>query len=628
MNLSHKAKGANDDYLSYDSASHITMVKRMVALTATMQSCLRGVFSGLPDQSNFMTIENSVDEMFAFSGNASSGKGFRTELENADGAMYTLGYVSKLTKQSMADTKPKGSDLKLLVHNLDPEKGAAYLIKMASFDIDNAFLRSFSMSGMKDVGATDMRGLVKLSLGNSKIRPVSINEKGKIIDYSGLEIELDPYFKKDGILYKASNVTVDPTTNIIHYDLIDVIQNKLDKSLGVTNKECNNDLYSLWENVLGGEFSCDRQGNYGEQSQDAIAELLNSLGTLKPNKNLDEVEEEFHVLTQKDVDQYAKKEIVHFFPTSSVQKSLQAPITTIEKALSDLKYQFTVKIDIDNLGVQLDADHVAEGGEIHEITQLMSNTAENNYVPEITTNIYNTLQNLAESLSEKVSININAIKDPFLRKEAQRKLDNVFEKRLCRVFIDPSLNVIGLANEIAQDIQNIPELKLPKSDLQILAKANSTIGSYMNEFIARSWRGRADVLMPSHNIAMLYEDSEGNIFMNGDKKYIKTEDGWVETNAVKWLKDQVWDIKEDGTKEFKESYLNNTNYRVKAWELQLTDVYYDIDTRLPVVINNWDTFNKVRDNILNGKSYIRAIDLPRNLRVMQVFLNFDNFRIN
>lgn len=134
--LSHKNKGK--DYISMDSGSHLTMVKRMVALTATMHSCMPNVLSGLSNQINTMTIANDVAEMFAYSGNASSGKGFRTSLEVADGAMFSCRFSDNLLKQSLTDVKPKGNDLKLLMHSLDPEKGFAYLSKLADFSIDNA----------------------------------------------------------------------------------------------------------------------------------------------------------------------------------------------------------------------------------------------------------------------------------------------------------------------------------------------------------------------------------------------------------------------------------------------------------------------------------------------------------
>ena len=52
--LAHKAKGATD-FASLNTKSHVTMVKRMVAHTATMHACVKGISSGLPDQINMMT---------------------------------------------------------------------------------------------------------------------------------------------------------------------------------------------------------------------------------------------------------------------------------------------------------------------------------------------------------------------------------------------------------------------------------------------------------------------------------------------------------------------------------------------------------------------------------------------
>lgn len=53
------------------------------------------------------------------------------------------------------------------------------------------------------------------------------------------------------------------------------------------------------------------------------------------------------------------------------------------------------------------------------------------------------------------------------------------------------------------------------------------------------------------------------------------------------------------------------------------DVYYRIssDGYDVVVVNSWDTLNNVREDILAGAIYVKAIDLPRNLRSKRVYID-------
>ena len=80
-------KGGGNSWEEIDSKKHLTMVKRMVALTATMHACSKGSLSGLPDQINTVTVSNPTLEMITYSGNSTDGQTGRDELKTSDGAM-------------------------------------------------------------------------------------------------------------------------------------------------------------------------------------------------------------------------------------------------------------------------------------------------------------------------------------------------------------------------------------------------------------------------------------------------------------------------------------------------------------------------------------------------------------
>ena len=365
-----------------------------------------------------------------------------------------------------------------------------------------------------------------------KINPLySINEDNEVIDYDGNTIaELDDIFvKENGVLYLISNVTYDKSSDTLKYE-------KYNSVTGVTNVlSTNNNLYSIWKDILGGEYSCDENGVYGEQSMDTMTILLNRLGNRL--NNTDSID------SQNNIDQYAKKAIVHYFPTSSSQKSAKTPVVDLRVAEKDLSKRYTTKMNIENFGIQLDPDHSAEDGEIHEITQLISFITENNYVPEKVKRIYQNLSKMVSILKEKTFIDPMSMVDENARRIAQEKLDNLFGKKIERIFADPTLDVMGLANELMREIQHLnPKLpspyKAPYSDHQMLGKLHTTVGSYFNKFIARLWSGRGDVLVPSHNMCMLYEDESGITYFKDDIKYLP--DG-TEMNIKDYLRSLVWE---------------------------------------------------------------------------------------
>jgi hypothetical protein len=57
------------------------MVKRMVALTATMHAGIDNVLSGCPNELKTLIIPNEHLNMFAYSGNTTGGNGFESDLE-------------------------------------------------------------------------------------------------------------------------------------------------------------------------------------------------------------------------------------------------------------------------------------------------------------------------------------------------------------------------------------------------------------------------------------------------------------------------------------------------------------------------------------------------------------------
>lgn len=613
----HKASG--DDFFQIDSSGQITMVKRMVALTATMQQCNRNVLGGLPNKMKMMTISNEVIPMFSMSGTTTDDRGFENSLEAWDGAMIGTRISHNQCLQSIGDTKPYGNDLKLIMHDFNAEKGASHLPKLASYAITNSLIRVFSDENMKRIKARDPEMFLLLQLRNAKINLEDFATNG-FIDYNGNTMKFNQYMK---LIDDNGNEQIVKSIFKLNGDHLMVMYKDANTGQFITDEDgnrkivnCGTDLYSIWKYVFGGAYSCDKDGNFNEESQDNICVLLNKIGNIY--EGVDDVR------TQKDVDQYLKKDIVYFFPTESVQKSLKAPVANIHTAVEDANKAYTLEYDIEKFGLQMDADHEAEDSTIHEITQLISFISDHGYVPHLTKSVYKNLADLIVLMGKNVFIDIDKISDPQVKEETQQKLDNLFGQMITRSMTDPNLDIKSYANELLSEIKNITDLKVPYSDHQVLNKLHTTIGSYLNKFIARNWTGRADVLMPSHNMFMVYEDENGNRFMPSDFKQINGQ----KLKISKYLSNFMWN--ENGT-------LSNAALGMVAsgYEFMPGDTYYRIpmdtyqtitkDEAQIVELNSYQSLKDASEEVLSNQYiYIKALDVPRNLRAKRVYLSVKN----
>ena len=616
--LAHKAKGAND-FASLNTKSHVTMVKRMVAHTATMHACVKGIPSGLPNQINMMTWAAGSTPIFTYSTNSAGGKNVQDDLDIMDGAIIGVRCVDTMLRQSMADVKPKGNMLKLLMHDLHEEKCASSLVKCAELSIDNAYLRSFENEDNALVGGWNPVIFMQLALQNCKLTKGSLP---KLISAPRPSKKIGDVVTK----LKTLEVSEDGNQLIIAWDSqeeVDVI---------------DNNLFALWK-ACGGAWSCNRDGVYNEDSQDFITYLFNNC------KSGDGI-------------QYLKTQAIHYFPTDTTQKSLQNPIVQdLYEAAEMREKQFIVKMDISRFGVQLDADHSSEDSHIREVSQLMSNLAEGNYTPAETNYIYNALSQLVTIMEDKIGVDFNNMTE-----EDKKRIDKLFGDKILRIFDDPTVDVMGLANRLSAELLEYNKTAskpfiIPYSDRQFLSKYHTTTGSYFNKFIARKWSGRGDVIVPSHNMAMMYEDLDGNTYLPSDNIYVSkaipdgsventsenikqhlrsivrknstaelvsehTESNIFENDSFLYIKDG--DTVRPFTKDdFTSDFINNVSLIVDYHEVRPGDNYYRIIGDTVSLISNVRGLKQlyaISDDIANNPEvvYYRAIDLPRNLKSKQV----------
>lgn len=617
--LTHKGKG--NSYEVYDSAANLTMVKRMVALTATMHPCTRGLLSGAPDEINTQTVELGSKEMYTYSGNTPSGAGSTNDLDISDGIIWGVRATNNLILSSIGDVRPEGNMLKILHSELDPVKGQGRLVKCAEGIVDNAMIRTFNLNDedAEQVGAFSPKKFMQLALKQAHLDSSSFDaDEHILVDFTGNSFGLNVHKKIRNAVCRLEEISLNPESDKI------VLTFKNIHTEEIISEECDKNLYSLWE-AFGGAYSCDLNGNYNEGSQDAITVLMNRIGHVKKDAPVDENGER-QINSQADVNQYLKNRVLFFIHTTTAQKSLQAPSSTLQESLEGKG--FTVKMGIDRLGIQLNADHTAEDSHIREISQLMSNLAEGGYVSDKANKVYARIQNLIKtSLSE---LGIDELKLSELSEEEQAiirtKLNKKFGQIFKRIMSNPDADVMGLANALAAELQKY-NLLVPVSDRQHLSKYHTTVGSYFNKFIARAWTGRADVLMPGNNMLMVYEDVDGTVYLPGDTHFKMADDGVTvvgRENIRDYLRSLMF-VDNDGLK-INPDFARR--YRVTKHALQPDQTYYMVNPDGYYAKYTTDTYEKLirMSEILENNPdliLVKAYNLPRNLNAKSVGVTID-----
>jgi hypothetical protein len=69
--MAHKGKGETWD--AVDSGKHLTMTKRMVAMTSTSHYCIKNLINGLPNKINTLTFDSGSLPMFVYSADTANG---------------------------------------------------------------------------------------------------------------------------------------------------------------------------------------------------------------------------------------------------------------------------------------------------------------------------------------------------------------------------------------------------------------------------------------------------------------------------------------------------------------------------------------------------------------------------
>lgn len=370
-----------------------TSNKRANIVSATMIPFMLGTQQGISRNINAATIEDIGAHVWNFKGQKDR------DIDAMDGSTF-INPIQAVFESWSLGGQTIGMDKKTIGHAYDNRTGSVVLWKHATYAITNERMR---MSSNSEIKLTNIfKKMSSIKFGND-IKLNLVNDIG--YEFENLYYESGPrqYRKIDSLNYDTKNnlyytleYDVDINGNIINdilhteYQIFDATTQEK-----ITPEEYNNRLAKKDENIetinsvyelhraLGGIYSKELTIDTNtlidsESSNIASAQILNNASYVENN----------------EIIQPYKNKMIHYLANKSASKRAQGNVNS--KALwfnsEPLAY---VPMTMTHYGVQLDADHDKDAGEITQPTQAITALEQGGNLHHLSKRVYYELGQLA-----------------------------------------------------------------------------------------------------------------------------------------------------------------------------------------------------------------------------------------
>lgn len=370
-----------------------TSNKRANIVSATMIPFMLGTQQGISRNINAATIEDIGAHVWNFKGQKDG------DIDAMDGSTF-INPIQAVFESWSLGGQTIGMDKKTIGHAYDNRTGSVVLWKHATYAITNERMRMSSNSEIKLTNIFKKMSSIKF---DNDIKLNLVNDIG--YEFENLYYESGPrqYRKIDSLNYDTKNnlyytleYDVDINGNIINdilhteYQIFDATTQEK-----ITPEEYNNRLAKKDENIetinsvyelhraLGGIYSKELAIDTNtlidsESSNIASAQILNNASYVENN----------------EIIQPYKNKMIHYLANKSASKRAQGNVNS--KALwfnsEPLAY---VPMTMTHYGVQLDADHDKDAGEITQPTQAITALEQGGNLHHLSKRVYYELGQLA-----------------------------------------------------------------------------------------------------------------------------------------------------------------------------------------------------------------------------------------
>lgn len=508
------------DIQAEESVRTVAFYKRMSAVLSTIEPHFRKLLNGVSNTVKVATINDIEAHTYNYNGD-------KDKIKATDGSVKSSPLLAMLITNSHPGKEYEGTKK---FTGISINHGSSAFFKCADFPISNKSALESSRSSasdyllmkkMHDLPWINNDGFIDIDLMKSiKGTPISLKnlnfpklyfrENGKYWMIN--DMKRVAYSKEVGSNYEVELQEVDPNGKPA------MIPDTYNKVPTVTKNIPINSLFQLWE-ALGGrhslELNKDEELEQSENSIVASVEFMNSFmvpkdrdnsliygftPTIKRGETID-----FDNIDPEKVHQPLKEFMIGYVANASAVKRgiTNLNSNTLYHNNEDLIYS---TVTMDNMGIQLDPNHSADGSQLREMTQVMSAAAGLGYTLDEVNDLYKSIELIIQDSCKKYIADVN---DP-----------NYYEK-LTKSFVKSLFNKdrISQAQSVYENLiaNTENDLKIPFSEPTYFSMFSAdVIGKLSRDVIRRNYPGIPGILNPSYGTWQLFENEAGKTFLYSD----------------------------------------------------------------------------------------------------------------
>lgn len=477
MGADYNIKGSGGDWLNDTDARFVAQSKRAMGQGSTVLKFDTSRTYGMPNECEGAVFEGPELPTYNPKGHSKKGEHLKYDSELVADGYGNLSPIEFVLEQWSlpGNVKLKSDNEKTIIQYID-EEGNLQQIKWAASCLSNESRRSAPHSD----GINQDR-MFKLMHNKHRIT-VNFNltkfygnfaytDEGHQITYTD---KLYFYDIESGKYYRIDSVSSNPITGEITRTTTEVDADG--KEIGPTEEKLFkvNSIYDLHE-LFGGKWCKEKQNGtlvYSEANNTILANIVCS--------------------------EKLKNKFVHYAISKSAMKVGMNNVnpTSIFFKNSTSDKLLTIKMIMSHSGVQLDAGHEVAGGEVTEMSQLVSLLIEKGFCTDIVEDIYNNIASVTKAGLDKF-------------KDAS-KLKTIISETLVGALRNNS-NVKSIADDFIKQMVNKVktegvELRLPLSSPTVKNKFATAICSTINsQALRRRYPGLGTIQTASYDQVMFHD---------------------------------------------------------------------------------------------------------------------------
>lgn len=495
--LTHPIKGKDTEEMLKNAIG--AQVKRNVILSATKTQYLHGYNNTIPQKIKIGIIQNLSNDVFNILADSLKADEYSFQQLSDDGATFVDGAYNYLENFSLGPNAV-GQDKKQFGSYINAKAGAGFILKTAGFALTNDLMRR----------SPEFYNLSKRNRSLPLTDPVDLNDPvwQMLLLNKNRIIKAIPTFQ-NGILTHEYRELIGMSTSDGNHELTwkvinekgnDIIDPDTETVITKPEKVSINNTQDLWENVLGGMYSCKFASN-------GVTNQLTYNNCDLSNKILAQ-------LMCTDKGQNIKSQVIAYNPTYEAVKYGAANKNTDDVYTADDNYVMSyMEIDCLDLGIQLDAEHSAFENRVSLMTQVMNAAAARGYSIKEGDEIYEVLHRITMlSIQDcfnsyaNTDLNLKSILDP----KAYNKIAGLILEALKTNSIEASNLLDVLSSTLSKSIQtdsafDILRKHIPIDDPNVLRNILSKFTSSLQSNAVRlKFPGGQYVLAPSDGRIQLW----------------------------------------------------------------------------------------------------------------------------